>query len=107
MLKRCDVKQFEEKNVAPAMIFDVYIFIRGANCSSLPEKYVVLPEKYVAGLVTLPEKYVVLPEKYVAGLVSLPEKYVVLPEKYVAGLVTLPEKCCFVREIRCRYRLSK
>ena len=25
----------------------------------LPEKYVVFPEKYVAGLVTLPEKYVV------------------------------------------------
>ena len=47
----------------------------------------VLPEKYVAGLVTLPEKYVVLPEKYVAGLVTLPEKYVVLSEKYVAGLV--------------------
>ena len=38
-------------------------------------------------LVTLSEKYVVLPEKYDAGLVVLPEKYVVLPEKYIAGLV--------------------
>ena len=38
-------------------------------------------------LVTLREKYVVLPEKYVAGLVTLPEKYVVLSDKYVAGLV--------------------
>ena len=54
---------------------------------TLPEKYVVLREKYVAGLVTLPEKYVVLPEKYVAELVTLPEQYVVLSEKYVAGPV--------------------
>ena len=55
---------------------------------TLPDKYryVVLPDKYVAGLVvvTLPDKYVVLPEKYDAGLVTL-------PDKYVAGLVTLPD----------------
>ena len=49
----------------------------------LPDKYVVLPYKCVAGLVvlTLPDKYVVLPEKYVAGLVKLLDKYVVLPDK--------------------------
>ena len=27
LLKRCDVKQSEEKNDAPTMLFDVYIFV--------------------------------------------------------------------------------
>ena len=34
-MQSSDVKQSVKENVAPAMLFDIAVFVRGANCSCL------------------------------------------------------------------------
>ena len=68
--------RFEDSALEPiqrkgAFLLRHFAYSKGKNLiNRVPKKCVVLPEKYVAGLVRLPEKYVVLPEKYVVRLVS-------------------------------------